>query len=256
MKFFINSKSYFRREENNGAFTVMIRATNQSIHLNKSSRALFEKTDEWVELSDFVKGLNFKNVPLERLEKDYGAALFRLHACGAALLKDFPKSDETACRKAEPKDYYALSKFCIANCNAKYSVAESISPAFYALYPIYDRLLSSTSFIIVSMKEGEIKGCLLFSLSNRNFGGVAVNLTTAIFDENLTEQEADDEFSKMLSVAKDFAKGKVLKIRYEEIHPRQARLAGKLLENGFTKSATLMNELETGQNLTLYDYLL
>lgn len=256
MKFFIDSKSYFRREEKNGAFSVMVRATNQTIHLNRSSRPLFEKTDEWINLSDFVKELNVKNVPLERLERDYMAALFRLHACGAAKIEDFPKIDESGTRKAEAKDYYALSKFCAANSNGKYSVAESLSPAFYALYPMYDRLLSASSFTIISLTKGKIDACLMFSLSNRSFGGLTLNLTTAIFDDDLAEKDADAKLAEMLTVAKDFAKGKVVKIRYEEIHPRQAVFVKKLVKNGFTKTAALENELETGQDLTLYDFLL
>ena len=256
MKFFIDGNSYFRREEQGGTFSIMIRATNQTIRMNRSSRPLFERTDEWTDLSSFVRELNVPNVPLKQLERDYAAALFRLHAHGATKIKDFPPSEESGFRKAEAADYYRLSKFCLDNKNSKYSVAQTLNEAFYDLYATYDRLLNPTSFVIINMNCGKIEACAMFSLSKRNFGGLVVNLDTVIFHENLSENDTTKQLLEMLEVAKMFAKGKATKIRYEKIHPRQDFLAKQLVEIGFKQTAIFPNELQTGQDLILYDCLL
>lgn len=256
MKFFIDSKSYFRREEKAGTFTLMVRSTNQTIHLNRASRALFEKTDEWVDLSEFIRRLGTLTVSTERLTRDYSAALFRLHACGILRLADFPKSDESGCRRAERGDYYHLAEFCRRNMDKGFSVAESLSVGYYSFYATYDRLTRNDSFTVVSLSGGEILACLMFSVSKRNFGGLVINLGSAIFHEDLGEKDCGQRLREMIRVSTRIARGTATKLRYEAIHPRQDWLLEKLLANGFKKSITLPCEISTGQDLTLYDYLL
>lgn len=254
MKFYIDSKSYRMREEKEGCCLLMVQATNQTMTLNPSTRLLFRHLDAWVDLDAFVGGLEFGNVSRQRLFADYAAALYRLNVNGVARISDWPASTESGCRRARISDYHHLSAFCLRSRNAPFSVVQNLRDSYYSPYSTYARLGSRISCTVVVLQEGAIVACLLLSLSLRSFGGLAVNIESLMFREDLEERACGAMMKDMLSVARETFEGKATKLRYEAIHPRQERAVAWLTANGFYRSAVLPKELSSGQDLVLYDF--
>lgn len=254
MRFYIDSKSYHMREENQGSFLLMVKRTNQTMMLNPSTMKLFEETDTWRDLSEFIASLGVKSVPAQRLWDDYAGVLYRLHVHGVSKLADWPESRESAVRGGCLADYHDLSAFCRKYKGAPFSVAEHMDNGYYSESNIYEILSRRDVALIFVRQQGSIEACMLLRLSKRSFGGAVMNLETVIYREGLTEAACKAHLRDMLSVAEKSFRNKVLKLRYEVIHHRQEQLAGWLLEHNFYQSAVLPEELSTGQTLTLYDF--
>ena len=255
MEFYIHSDRYFIRDEENGAYKLMVNSTNQVIDIESIYGILMNKTDCWVNLDHMSRVIALTSFNRDTVNGLWNH-IFELHAGGVADLKDVPSFGKDGYRWATTFDYYALSDFLKENMDKGKTCTVVTNPAYYSYYSVRFRLQQKTDNIVLCEKETALKAAAIFGLSDRFFGGPVLELKSLIFDGALTDDECKDIIKQVMDYAAVQLQGKLFKLRYEYINPRQDFVVGALKDAGFSESACLKDELGEGKDLVLLDRLI
>lgn len=253
MEFYIHSDRYFLREDENRAFTLMSHATNQTLEFDGSLHPLIYATDRWIDLSSYTRMLQIMSFDRKKTARLLEDALFALHAAGLADLKDIPSFGGTGIRWASLRDAHAVSGFCRANLEKSRSCTVSLDSRYYSCPAIYTRIKQGAEYFLLKEEEGQIRAVALFGLSYRYFGNSAFELRSFIFEDGMDDETCRKTICDLASYARQSLKGKVLKLRYEFINPRQQFIVDALKESGFREKAHFRSELKSGGDLILLD---
>lgn len=255
MEFYIHSDRYYVRNEENGAYKLMVTENNQVIDIESIYGIILNKTDCWVNLDHMSRV-----IAMTSFRKDVVSGLwnriFELHAAGVADLKNVPSFGKDGCRWGNVFDYYALSDFLKANMNKGQSCTVVTNPAYYSYYSVRFRIDQKIDTVALYEKEGKIKAAAVFGPSDRTFGGPVLELKSLIFDENYNEDECKEIIRQLTDFASTQLKGKLFKLRYEYISPRQEFVVNALKGMGFEESACFKDEVDEGKDLVLIDRMI
>lgn len=256
MRYRINREDFFAREEEQGTMAVMVLKTNQILHFNRAGRHIFDTCDQWVELDDFLQQLGAVNATPAKLRRYFEELLYKLHACGLARLEDIPLSTGTGCRLATLRDYDRVSRFLMTNADKGYSCAAMLSTAYNSRYGVYTRLYEKQKQYLISEQNGEILALVEVHPAAHIAGSAALTIMTVVFSASLDEAAAKEQLALMMDQAVWVFSGRLSKLRYAAMHPRQEWIAAALQNCGFTLSALFPGELQNGNALRWYDRMM
>ncbi len=83
-----------------------------------------------------------------------------------------------------------------------------------------------------------------------------LELKSVFFDGQMEEAECRRALEEMVRFAGESLSGKLHKLRYEYLNPRQDFLLEALKESGFRETAVFPGELKNGMDLVLYDKMI
>lgn len=253
MEFYIHSDKYFLREEENRAFTVMDRTTNQTLEFERAMRPLLSATDKWVDFDSFARILQMTGFAGGKIRDRLEQAVFSLYAVGLAELRDVPSFGGTGIRWATLRDVYALSRFCLQNFDKGRSCTVTLRSSYYSSIKIYYRLKQGEEYFLLKEEGGQIRAVALLGLSYRYFGSRVLELRSLIFADDMEDSACMQAVSELARFARAALKGKVRKLRYEYTNPRQAFIVDAVKEAGFRETACFRHELKNGGDLVLLD---
>lgn len=257
MRFYLDSKKFFMRDELKNSFLLMSRITNETFDLPASWRLLLKYADRWVEFNKFLNMMMLFNFGgsagmRERAEK----IIYSLHAAGIVRIEDIKSTNATGTRLAKLSDYIALGEFCEKNFQEGFSCAVSSVLAYYSATGFFHRMEQGKQQAAVIEKSGKIVAALLCGPSANFFGGTVFTLQSYIFQKDMAEEECRQAITDMTEAINNEAKGKLNKLRYEYTHSRQDFVVSQLENIGFVKAATMSAEMTGGLDLILYDKIL
>lgn len=253
MKYRINRKDFFAREEEQGTMAIMVLKTNQILHFNRAGRHIFDICDQWVELEDFLQQLGAVNTTPAKLHRYFEELLYKLNACGLAQLKEMPKSSGTGCRLAVLGDYARISRFLLANGDKGYSCAAMLSAAYNSPYAVYTRIYEKQKLYLLSEQEGEILALLEVHPAAHIIGSTVLTIMTVVLHESLDEAAARQQLALLTDHAACIFAGSMTKLRYQAMNPRQEWIVSALQDCGFVQTANLPGDLQNGSDLRLFD---
>ena len=255
MKFYLDSKKYFYRDEFNKSFMLMSLITNQTFELSADFRPLISYSDKWVEFDYFyqiVSLISFDTCKRSDLE----TLIYRLHTSGILYIEDFPQSELSGIRLAKPTDYHNLANFCRQNYNKGYSQALYCNADYYQDPIFFSRLHKMSDLMVIDENNGTIEAVLICSRNEHYFGNELLTLKSFIFAEDLSEAECREKIAQLTDFLARQAKGKLRKIRYEQYTDEQEFIVENLLKNGFKKTAFFPKGYDNKIDITLYDRFL
>ena len=253
MKYRIDSKAYFAREEENGTMSLIVNATNRILFLNRTGRRLLTRCDEWVDLAEFVNGLHISGAPFETVCRDFEKLLYELESYGLAELADRPEETYTGCRVADCRDGKLVSDFLLANADRGFSCAISVNPAYNALAGVYARIQNGSEQYLISERDGQVLALVAMARPNRVIGVSAAVINSAVFLEGMLREACKEQLQTLLAYGETVYAGECGKLRYVYMNERQNGLRETLQTLGFTQSALLKNEVYGGRDMILYD---
>ena len=255
MEFYIHSDRCFLREEENGAFKLMALATNQTLDFDGRLHAILGMTDRWADAEHIARVLQLTTAGAN-MKAMLWNALFSLHACGLADLRNVPVFAGDGLRWANVWDYYALSCFCTENLGKGQSCAVYLNPRYYGYFALHSSLSKRIESVLLLEEGREIQAAAFFGQSSRYFGGIAFELKSLIFNARMDEEACRKAIREITAFACDSLKGKLYKLRYEYLNPRQDFIAQTLKDAGFRESAQFPGELKNGRDLILLDKMI
>ncbi len=256
MKFYIKSSGYFSREEEKGAISLIVLATNQILFLNRSGKKLLEHCDEWVDLKEFVEGLSIKSVGHEQVYDDYERLLFELDAYSVAQLKERGTSRFTGCRAAELRDYADVSAFMLRHIDAPFSCAVYSNKAYYGLLGVYRHLKNQSERYLLLQEEGVIRAVISVNHPGRAAGYSVLMLGCAVLDAALSEARCHEAIARLTELAAELYREDCSKIRYMYMNARQDWLKGVLCGEGFAQTAFFPKEIQGERDVAFYDMMI
>ena len=253
MKFRINRKDFFAREEEMGTMSVIVLKTNQILHFNRAGRHVFDTCDEWVDLDAFLAGLNAVKTTPEKLRTYFEDLLYKLCVCGLAALKEMPAQTGNGYRLAQKKDFFHVSNFLLANAAAGCSCAAMLDAIYNSAYSVYTRITGQEAAYLINEENGKILSLMEINRGNTYAGSTALNIQTVVFDQSLDRDAADAQLKILSDFAAGILDGQCTKLRYAHMHPRQDATRDALLNCGFVCTARFSEELKNGRDLVFYD---
>ncbi len=251
MEFYIDSSKYFLRNETDGAFTLMVLETNQTLDFSAFYQPLLKTTDRWTAFSAFAQAMLLVSFGRRDTVRLFLDALYSLHAAGIARLKDIPFDARSGIRWARQRDYAALSEFCSANYDQGFSRCAAANPGYYSHAGFYTRLGQKAESDVLKVEDGKIRAVILCGPSFRFFGGPVFELKSFGFAADLEEQACRAAVKEMVGfLAEHYPK----MLRYERLVPQQDFIVSALKDAGFSQTALLKRELKNGLDLCLWDY--
>ena len=256
MRYRIDRKDFFAREEEQGTMAIMVLRTNQILHFNRAGRHIFDICDQWVELDDFLQRLGAVNTTPAKLRRYYEELLYKLHACSLAKLEEVPASTGTGCRLATLRDYNRVSRFLLNNADKGFSCAAMLSPAYNSRYGVYTRIYERQKQYLLSEQDGELLALLEVHPAAHIAGSAALTIMTVVFHAALDETAAREQLSLLTDHAARLFSGSMSKLRYAAMNPRQQWIAGALQGCGFAQTAHFPGELQNGSDLRWLDRMI
>lgn len=256
MKYRINSKDYFAREEENGTMSLIVSKNNRILFFNRTGRKLLARCDEWVELEEFVASLGITAVPQDKVYDDFEKLLYELEAYGLARLTDLPVRTCTGCRMADYRDAKLVSDFLLANSDKGFSCAISVDPSFNSFAGVYTRIQNGGEQYLIDQQNEKIVGLLAVSQPNRSMGLSAAVISSAVFPEQMTREDCRRQLQTLLNYAQTVYGESCSKLRYVYMNERQNALRDELVELGFYQSALLKKEVNGERDMILYDRMI
>lgn len=252
MRFLIDDKTFFRRNELDGAFTLMSLKTNQTFAFAKAADLIMKKSGQWQDFDQFIASIRTAQ-PEEKVRRIFSGVLYKLHAGGLALLEDVPKSDCTGARLAKKEDYYYLSEFARENFDKGFSCSEAGYAGYYSYAGIYNRIKNNEESVFMVEEKGVIKAALFASPSKHYYGSLIFQLVSFVFDQSLTKEQVSEYVRSLIDCVDASLRDSINKVRYEYINTRQDFVVNELIKCGFEKNAELDNEIMNQKHLILYD---
>lgn len=256
MRYRIDRKDFFAREEEQGTMAIMVLKTNQILHFNRAGRHIFDICDQWVELDDFLQQLGAANTTPAKLRCYYEELLYKLHACGLAKLEDVPAPTGTGCRLAALRDYDRVSRFLLKNAGKGYSCAAMLSPAYNSRYGVYTRIYARQKQYLLSEQDGEILALLEVHPAAHIAGSAALTIMTVVFHADLDEAAAKEQLALLTDCAARVFSGSMAKLRYAAMNPRQEWMTAALQDCGFVQTVHFPGELQNGSDLRWLDRMI
>ena len=256
MKYRIDSKDFFAREEENGTMSLIVRATNRILFFNRTGRRLLERCDEWVDLPEFVSGLGITAAPYETVYGDFEKLLLELESYGLAKLRDRENRAGDGCRTADLRDGKLVSDFLLANADKGNSCAVSVSPGYNGIAGVFTRIQSESERYLLCEQGGRVRALLAVANPSRSMGRSAAAINSAVFAEGLTRKECRALLSELLAYAEAVYGEHCSKLRYVYMNARQDGLRELLCGLGFKQTALLEKEVGGGRDMILYDKFL
>ena len=255
MKFYLDSKRCFYRDEFNKNLLLMSLVTNQTFDLSAEFRPLINYADRWVNFEYFYRIVSLFSFGRCK-RKELAEFLFQLNASGIVDIEDFPASNFTGIRQVQLADYHRLAEFCRANFAKGFSRAVYGDENFYQDSIFFNRLEKAIDTTIIAENEGNIEAALICGRADHFYGGEVLALKSFIFAEGLSETACRDKIHQMADFVVALLKGILFKVRYEKTSDRQDFIVENLLDNGFAKTAFFPKEYDNRVDLTLYDRFL
>ena len=256
MRYRIDRKDFFAREEEQGTMAIMVLRTNQILHFNRAGRHIFDICDQWVALDDFLHRLGAVNTTPAKLRRYYEELLYKLHACGLAKLEDVPAPTGTGCRLASLGDYDRVSRFLLKNADRGCSCAAMLSPAYNSRYGVYTRIYERQKQYLLSERDGELLALLEVHPAAHIAGSAALTIMTVVFHASLDATAAKEQLSLLTDHAASVFSGSMSKLRYAAMSPRQDWIATALQGCGFVQTAHFPGELQNGSDLRWLDRMI
>ena len=253
MQFYIHSDRYFLKEREDRSFFMMVHATNQPLNFDGALHPLVHATDRWVDFDSFVQIMQMTAFLIPNFRSMLEDAVLSMHAAGIADIKEVPIFGGTGIRRAEQRDYYAISDFMSKNFNKGHSCTVAFGKIYFGYRSVYDGLKSGNDLILLKEQDGRILAAAVFGLSSRFFGSRIIELKSLVFDSDRDAQTCVQDVAELTDHACGSLKGKTRKLRYEYINPRQSFIAEALKTAGFEETARLKGELKNGGDLVLLD---
>ncbi len=253
MRYFVKSDTYSIREEENGIFSVFVKATNQLVFFNRSAKIIFRDTDKWHDLTDVIQGMHLVRTPFERVFSDFFKLLTRIWAAGIAELSDIPPSSFTGVRMLGATDCFAIGRFCQDNLDNELTWTRAINKEYYSDRGFFGRLDQATQQVAVLENEGRVTAALMASRSERDFGGISIAIDGIVADASLTEKQLAESLVILSDFMNEDLKKRNLKLRFEYFNANQDKMASIVAQAGFVQTLMIKNELKNGGNLILLD---
>ena len=256
MRYRIDRKDFFAREEERGTMAIMVLKTNQILHFNRAGRHIFDICDHWVELDDFLQQLGAVNATPAKLRRYYEELLYKLHACSLAKLENIPVSTGTGCRLASLRDYDRVSRFLLANADKGCSCAAMLSPAYNSRYGVYTRIFEKQKQYLLSERDGELLALLEVHPAAHIAGSAALTIMTVVFRADLDEAAAKEQLALLTDNAARIFSGSMAKLRYAAMNPRQQWIVDALQDCGFVQTAHFPGDLQNSSDLRWFDRMI